>query len=180
MSNQKSKFFIYKFAFLDYMNALYGDTAELFYENPNILGFPNSERYTDQFLQDCKKKMTVKLGRRIVCKYKQSFLDFLQLNFGNEKYLDYIENRNCHVINLNYPDDGRYSEDYCRYRFVNNCNVKKSRQKKFDMKTAYFDEIVRILNDLLSSGKDKIVENKVCVFFYFYFFYNILFFLKKK
>jgi hypothetical protein len=151
----------YKSSFIAYMHSKHGNEAELHYEDSNIKEFPLNERYTEEFLKDSKKKVEISFGNNTVSKYKRKFLDFLQITYGNEKYLEYVENKNLESINRLFPGEDRYSEEYFSHRMRNTSNVKRFRRKAADAETRNFNEILSNLTDLIEKGKEKLIKNKV-------------------
>lgn len=155
----------YKQAFITYITENHGVCeAESHYEDSDVPGFSDNERYTDEFLKESKQKLQISFGNTKVEKYKQEFLEYLKNMFkNNDRYLDYIENKNMPQINNVFPGESRYSGDYFKHRSKNTTNVKKFRKKLADNETQTFNEIICNLNDLLDKKKDELVNRKVFI-----------------
>ena len=154
----------YKKEFISYMQNIHGSNAEDHFEDSNISQFPQNDRYTKEFLDYSMKKVEISFGNTSVKKYKPEFINFLKSTYGEEKYLEYIENKNIETITKVFPRETRYSEEYCNHRSKNTLNVKKFRRNAADNETRLFNEIQSSLADLIENGKEKLSKNNVNYF----------------
>jgi len=104
----------YKMEFIQWLKEKFGFNYEQFYETDTLLEWPNHTRYTDSFKNLQKKIMSRQFGNKIVQKYKEDYISFLQEFFGLEDYLNYLECRCVTFINENFPGNLRYSDYYIR------------------------------------------------------------------
>jgi hypothetical protein len=153
----------YSNSFMSHMESIHGSEANQHLEDSSIHGFEGNKRYTNEYIEQSKKRLEINFGNSRVKKYNEKFIEFLKKTYGENEYLNYIENKNDSIIVKEFPDNTRYSQKYLELRKGNSENVKKCRfdenQKEIDQINIMTQNLIE-LNSFKKEKLDVLLNNE--------------------
>ncbi len=146
----------YSKSFMNHIESIYGSEANQHLEDSSIDGFDGNKRYSNEFIEQSKKRLEINFGNSRVKKYNEKFIEFLKKTYGENEYLNYIENKNDSIIANEFPDNTRYSQKYLELRKGNSENVKKCRLDENQKEIDQINEMKQNLIELNSFNREKL------------------------